>query len=157
MLSHSMSPLSSLLSQAYIFPFRNGPTVLSRGYQAKKGNKSKRYSSQKHTSALPPQGRTPPCPRLFFARFLTSTQKNPWLRELTLLLPVPATLRSCKPASSTINAWCKLPQITLRKPATALRSCETSADLKSNERRRYSLVEEEVEYSEIGEKVAMTE
>jgi hypothetical protein len=90
--------------------------------------------------ALPPQGTSPPCLRLSLVRFLTSTQKNPWLRELTLLLPVPATLRSCKPASSTINAWCRLPQITLRNPATAFRSGDASVGLNNNGRRRYSLV-----------------
>lgn len=41
----------------------------------------------------------PPLGRLF-----TSTQKKPWLRELTLLLPVPATLRSIRPVSKTISA-----------------------------------------------------
>jgi hypothetical protein len=90
--------------------------------------------------ALPPQGTSPPYLRLSLVRFLTSTQKNPWLRELTLLLPVPATLRSCKPASSTINAWCRLPQMTLRNPATAFRSGDASVGLNNNGRRRYSLV-----------------
>ena len=56
------------------------------------------------------------------------------------MLPVPATLRSCKPASSTINAWCRLPQITLRNPATAFRSGDPSVGLNNNGRRRYSLV-----------------
>ena len=39
-----------------------------------------------------------------FGLFLISIQKKPWLRELTLLLPVPATLRSSRPFSRIIRA-----------------------------------------------------
>ena len=72
--------------------------------------------------------------------FLTSTQKKPWLREETLLLPVPATRLSWRPASSTNNASLRLLQMIFRRPATTLRSGESSVDLKSRGRRRYSLV-----------------
>ena len=69
------------------------------------------------------------------SRFLTSTQKKPWLRELTALLPVPATLRSVRPVSSTIMASSKLPQMIFVRPATTLRSGLCSVLLKSSARR----------------------
>jgi hypothetical protein len=78
--------------------------------------------------------------RALLGRFLTSTLKKPWLRELTLLLPVPATRRSCSPASSTISAWFMLPHTTLRSPATSFLSGDASVDLKRSGRRRYSFV-----------------
>lgn len=87
-------------------------------------------------SLLPPHG---PALRLR-VRFFTSKQKKPWLRLDTLLLPVPATRLSCRPASSTMTASLKLPQMTLRSPATTLRSGDSSVDLNSSGRRRYSLV-----------------
>lgn len=68
-------------------------------------------------------------------RFLTSTQKKPWLRELTALLPVPATLRSMRPVSKTIMASSKLPQIILVRPATTFRSGLCSVLLNSSARR----------------------
>lgn len=69
------------------------------------------------------------------SRFLTSTQKKPWLRELTALLPVPATLRSVRPVSSTIMASSKLPQMILVSPATTFRSGLCSVLLKRSARR----------------------
>lgn len=72
------------------------------------------------------------------SRFLTSTQKKPWLRELTALLPVPATLRSMRPVSRTIKASSKLPQIIFVRPATTLRSGLCSV-LLNNKARRLTL------------------
>lgn len=63
---------------------------------------------------------------LDFRRFLTSTQKNPWLRELAALLPVPATRRSVRPVSITSNASSMLPQTTFFRPATTFLSGEDS-------------------------------
>jgi hypothetical protein len=65
------------------------------------------------------------------ALFLISTWKKPWLRELTALLPVPVTLRSMRPVSSTIMASSKLPQMILVRPATTFRSGLFSVFLKS--------------------------
>ena len=70
----------------------------------------------------------------------TITTKNPWLRELTLLLPVPATLRSCNPVSSTMSASSYVPHTTFLSPATTFRSGEASVDLNRRCRRRRSLV-----------------
>ena len=69
------------------------------------------------------------------SRFLTSTQKKPWLRELTALLPVPVTFRSINPVSSTISASSKLPQMILVRPATTFRSGLCSVLLKRRARR----------------------
>lgn len=69
------------------------------------------------------------------SRFLTSTQKKPWLRELTALLPVPATLRSMSPVSRTMSASSKLPQMILVRPATTFRSGLCSVLLNNNARR----------------------
>lgn len=87
-------------------------------------------------SLLPPQGPA----FLLRIRFLTSKQKKPWLLLDTLLLPVPATLRSRSPASSTMMASLRLVQTTLRRPATTLRSGDSSVDLKSSGRLRKSFV-----------------
>lgn len=65
-------------------------------------------------------------------RFLTSTQKKPWLRELTALLPVPATLRSIRPVSKIIIASSKLPQMIFVRPATTFRSGLCSVLLNNN-------------------------
>ena len=68
-------------------------------------------------------------------RFFTSNAKKPWLRELTALLPVPATLLSWRPVSRTRSASSRFAHTTLRKPATTLRSGENSVFLKRRARR----------------------
>lgn len=88
-------------------------------------------------SALPPH-----CPGILLRRlFLTSTQKKPWLRLDTLFDPVPATRRSCSPASRTIKASFIVPQIIFLNPATTFLSGDCSVGLNKRGRRRNSFVD----------------
>src|ERR1700753_1570983 len=61
----------------------------------------------------------------------TSTQKNPWLRELTALLPVPATFLSTHPFSKPINAPSREQHPPFGGPATTFLSGLSSVLLKS--------------------------